>query len=166
MNIYLDYNSTTPVDKRVLESMLPFFTEKFGNASSRTHSYGWLAEDAVKIARKQVSGFLNCEEGEIVFTSGATEAINLAIKGVAEAYISKGKHIVTAASEHKAVLDTCKHLAKQGFPRLAAAALYVALLSVEDRSNVCCCLRNRGVVQVSPWPEQARRAGSDRAVLI
>lgn len=115
MNIYLDYNSTTPVDKRVLENMIPFFTDKFGNAASKTHSYGWLAEEAVKNARKQVSDFLNCGESEIVFTSGATEAINLGIKGVAEAYSSKGKHIITVSSEHKAVLDTCKHLEKQGF---------------------------------------------------
>ena len=115
MNIYLDYNSTTPVDKRVLECMLPFFTDKFGNAASKTHSYGWLAEEAVKNARRQVSDFLNCNESEIVFTSGATEAINLGIKGVAEAYSSKGKHIVTVLSEHKAVLDTCKHLEKQGY---------------------------------------------------
>lgn len=115
MNIYLDYNSTTPVDNRVLECMLPFFTDKFGNAASKTHSFGWFAEDAVKKARTQVSGLLNCGESEIIFTSGATEAINLAIKGVAEAYHSKGKHIVTFASEHKAVLDSCRHLNKLGF---------------------------------------------------
>ncbi len=115
MNIYLDYNSTTPVDKRVLEFMLPFFTEKFGNAASKTHSFGWMAEDAVKSARKQVSDLLNCGENEIIFTSGATESINLAIKGVGEAYHLKGKHIVTFASEHKAVLDTCQHLKKLGY---------------------------------------------------
>jgi cysteine desulfurase len=95
--------------------MLPFFNENFGNASSRTHAYGWKAEEAVNIAREQVAAFINAEESEIVFTSGATEAINLAIKGVAEAYVSKGKHIVTVASEHKAVLDTCNYLGKKGF---------------------------------------------------
>ena len=112
--VYLDYNATTPVDKRVLEAMLPYFTEKFGNASSRTHSFGWIAEDAVKTARQQVANLINCMEQEIVFTSGATEAINLAIKGVWENYNTKGKHIITAKTEHKAVLDTCRSLEKKG----------------------------------------------------
>jgi len=114
MRVYLDYNATTPVDERVLEKMLPFFSEKFGNAASKTHSFGWEADEAVKKSREQVAAFLNALEGEIVFTSGATEAINLAIKGVAEAYVSKGKHIVTLSTEHKAVLDTCRHLEKLG----------------------------------------------------
>lgn len=112
--IYLDYNATTPVDKRVLEAMLPCFSEKFGNASSKTHAFGWIAEDAVKDARKQVAELINCEEQEIVFTSGATEAINLAIKGVFGSYRAKGNHIVTVQTEHKAVLDTCKSLKKKG----------------------------------------------------
>ncbi|CAN5471699.1 IscS subfamily cysteine desulfurase [soil metagenome] len=112
--IYLDYNATTPVDKRVLESMLPYFSEKFGNASSRTHSFGWIAEDVVKEARQQVGDLINCLDQEVVFTSGATEAINLAIKGVWENYQSKGKHIITVKTEHKAVLDTCKSLEKKG----------------------------------------------------
>ncbi|MGZ4048816.1 MAG: cysteine desulfurase family protein [Bacteroidia bacterium] len=114
MPIYLDYNATTPVDRRVLETMLPYFTEKFGNASSRTHSFGWIAEDAVKTARQQVASFINCLDQELVFTSGATEAINLAIKGVWENYQSKGKHIITVKTEHKAVLDCCKTLEKKG----------------------------------------------------
>lgn len=114
MPIYLDYNATTPVDKRVLEVMLPYFTENFGNASSRTHSFGWLAEDAVKIARQQVAELINCLEQEIVFTSGSTEAINFAIKGVWENYQFKGKHIVTVKTEHKAVLDCCAFLEKRG----------------------------------------------------
>src|SRR4051812_36903184 len=113
-SIYLDYNSTTPVDEEVLETMLPYFTSKFGNASSKTHSYGWIAEEAVKTAREQVAKCINCIEQEIIFTSGATEAINLAINGVYEAYHEKGKHIVTIATEHKAVLDTCKALEKKG----------------------------------------------------
>lgn len=112
--IYLDYNATTPVDKRVLETMLPYFTEKFGNASSRTHAYGWIADDAVKTAREQIAQLINCLAQEIVFTSGATEAINLAIKGVWGNYQSKGKHIITVKTEHKAVLDTCKSLEKKG----------------------------------------------------
>lgn len=112
--IYLDYNATTPVDKRVLETMLPYFSEKFGNASSRTHAFGWIAEDAVKTARLQLANLLNCIEQEIVFTSGSTEAINLAIKGVWENYQTKGKHIITVKTEHKAVLDTCKALERKG----------------------------------------------------
>lgn len=112
--IYLDYNATTPVDSRVLSVMLPYFTEKFGNSASRTHSFGWVAGDAVNTARKQVATLINCAEQEIVFTSGATEAINLAIKGVWENYQSKGKHIITVATEHKAVLDTCGALQKKG----------------------------------------------------
>jgi cysteine desulfurase len=112
--IYLDYNSTTPVDKIVLDKMLPFFTEKFGNAASKTHSFGWIAEDAVKIARQQIADLINCLDQEIVFTSGATEGINLAIKGVYENYQTKGKHIITVRTEHKAVLDTCKALEKKG----------------------------------------------------
>jgi cysteine desulfurase len=112
--IYLDYNATTPVDKRVLEAMLPYFTEKFGNAASRTHAFGWLADDAVKTARKQVAELINCLDQEIVFTSGATEAINLAIKGVWENYKTKGQHIITVKTEHKAVLDTCAALEKKG----------------------------------------------------
>lgn len=110
----MDYNATTPVDKRVLEAMLPYFTEKFGNASSRTHSFGWIAEDAVKVARQQVADLINCLEQEVIFTSGSTEGINLAIKGVWENYQSKGKHIITVKTEHKAVLDTCKALEKKG----------------------------------------------------
>lgn len=112
--VYLDYNATTPVDKRVLEAMLPYFTEKFGNAASRTHAFGWIAEDAVATARKQVAELINCLEQEVIFTSGATEGINLAIKGVWENYSVKGNHIITAQTEHKAVLDTCRALEKKG----------------------------------------------------
>jgi cysteine desulfurase len=112
--IYLDYNATTPVDKRVLEAMLPYFTEKFGNSASRTHAFGWIAEDAITTARKQVADLIHCIDQEIIFTSGATEGINLAIKGVWENYQVKGNHIITVATEHKAVLDTCKALEKKG----------------------------------------------------
>jgi cysteine desulfurase len=110
----MDYNATTPVDKRVLEAMLPYFSDKFGNAASRTHAFGWIAEDAVKTAREQVADLINCTAQEIVFTSGATEAINLAMKGVWDNYQAKGKHIITVETEHKAVLDTCKSLEKKG----------------------------------------------------
>ncbi|HMR44742.1 MAG TPA: aminotransferase class V-fold PLP-dependent enzyme, partial [Saprospiraceae bacterium] len=112
--IYLDYNATTPCDPRVVEAMLPWFTDNPGNAASRSHPAGWKAEEAVKIAREAVADLIDAAPEEIVFTSGATEAVNLALKGVFEAYISKGRHIVTLATEHKAVLDTCRHLEKMG----------------------------------------------------
>jgi cysteine desulfurase len=112
--VYLDNNATTRVDQRVLDAMLPFFTEKYGNAASKTHVYGWIAEEAVEMAREQTAALIHAEPGEIVFTSGATESVNLAIKGVYEAYRSKGNHIITCSTEHKAVLDTCKHLEKEG----------------------------------------------------
>lgn len=112
--IYFDYNATTPVDKRVLEEMLPYFSQHFGNAASSTHAFGWYAQGAVEKARQQVADFLNAEASEIVWTSGSTEAINLALKGVFEAYRSKGRHIITCQAEHKAVLDTCAYLQEQG----------------------------------------------------
>ncbi|MFD2286858.1 IscS subfamily cysteine desulfurase [Pedobacter petrophilus] len=112
--IYLDNNATTPLDPRVLEAMLPYFTEKFGNAASRNHAFGWVAEEGVDYAREQVAKLIGCTEKEVIFTSGATEADNLGIKGVFEMYKEKGNHIITAVTEHKAVLDTCKHLEKNG----------------------------------------------------
>jgi cysteine desulfurase len=113
--IYMDNHATTPVDPRVLETMLPYFTERFGNAASRNHSFGWQADEAVETARKQVAALIGASAKEIVVTSGATESDNLAIKGVAEMYRQKGNHVITAVTEHKAVLDTCKRLEKQGF---------------------------------------------------
>lgn len=112
--IYLDNNSTTPMDPRVLDAMLPFFNDKFGNAASRNHSFGWSAEEAVDYAREQVARLVGCTSKEIIFTSGATEANNLAIKGVYEMYNSRGNHIITVSTEHKATLDACKKVEKMG----------------------------------------------------
>ncbi|MEO6541893.1 MAG: IscS subfamily cysteine desulfurase [Ferruginibacter sp.] len=112
--IYLDNNATTPMDPRVLEAMTPYFLEHFGNAASRNHPFGWEAEEAVDYAREQVAKLIGADPKEIIFTSGATEGDNLGIKGVYEMYASKGNHIITATTEHKAVLDTCKHIEKSG----------------------------------------------------
>jgi cysteine desulfurase len=112
--IYLDNNATTPLDPRVLEAMMPYLTDVFGNAASRNHPFGWAAEEGVDYAREQISKLINCDAKEIIFTSGATESDNLGIKGVFEMYSQKGNHIITATTEHKAVLDTCKHIEKLG----------------------------------------------------
>src|ERR1700752_2192800 len=113
--IYLDNHATTPIDPRVLEAMLPYFTERFGNAASKSHPFGWEAESAVDTAREQIAKLIGVVAKEFVITSGATESDNLAIKGVAAAYREKGNHIVTCVTEHKAVLDSCKLLQKHGF---------------------------------------------------
>ena len=112
--IYLDNHATTPMDPRVFEAMKPYFIDSFGNAASRNHSFGWVAEEAVEKARKQLADLIGATAKEIVITSGATESDNLAIKGVVEMYAQRGNHVITAATEHKAILDTCKRLEKHG----------------------------------------------------
>ena len=129
--LYFDYNSTTPVDPKVIDAMLPFLQDNFANPSS-SHNYGLLIKEKVKEARQQIADFLNAEPNELLFTSGATEAINLAIKGVAESYNNKGKHIVTVSTEHKAVLDTCHDLEKKGFEITYLRVNEVGLIDLEE----------------------------------
>ncbi|MDW8284121.1 MAG: IscS subfamily cysteine desulfurase [Myxococcales bacterium] len=142
--IFMDYHSTTPVDPRVLECMLPYFTERFGNAASRNHVFGWTAEKAVEEAREQVAALIGATGREIIWTSGATESNNLALKGAAAFYRDRGNHIITAQTEHKAVLDTCKRLEKEGFE--------VTYLPVEADGRV--------------HPERVREAMTDRTILV
>ena len=142
--IYMDNHATTPVDPRVLEAITPYFVEIYGNASSHSHSFGWQAQEAVEKARKQVADLMGAKPSEIIFTSGATESNNLSVKGIAEKYRERGNHIITAATEHKAVLDPCKRLEKNGFQ--------VTVLPV-DRC---------GLID----PDDVRRAITDRTVLI
>jgi len=142
--IYMDNHSTTPMDPRVLEAMLPYFVEKFGNAASRNHQFGWEAEEAVENARKQIARLIHCDAKEIVFTSGATESDNLALKGVVEMYKEKGDHIITCTTEHRAILDTCKSLEKRG--------IKVTYLPVEKDGRVN--------------PDEVRKAITDKTILI
>ena len=130
--IYLDNNSTTPMDPRVLEAMMPYLTDVFGNSASRNHPFGWAAEEGVDYAREQIAALINCDSKEIIFTSGATESDNLGIKGVFEMYSQKGNHIVTTTTEHKAILDTCKHLEKQGGRVTYLPVNELGLISLED----------------------------------
>jgi len=130
--IYMDNHATTPMDPRVLEEMLPYFMEKFGNAASRNHSFGWAAEEGVETARERIAKLIGATTKEIIFTSGATESDNLAIKGVAEMYKEKGNHIITAVTEHKAVLDTCKRLEKYGFRVTYLPVQKDGLVDLED----------------------------------
>ena len=143
--IYMDNHATTPVDQRVLDAMLPYFTAKFGNAASRNHSFGWEAEEAVDKARQQIAALINAKPKEILFTSGATESDNLAIKGIVEFYKDKGNHIITCVTEHKAVLDSCRMLERTG----KATVTYLPV----DRY---------GMVD----PDSVRKAITDRTVLI
>jgi cysteine desulfurase len=143
--IFLDNHSTTPMDPRVLEAMLPYFVEKFGNAASRNHAFGWAAEEAVETARKQIARLIKADPKEIVFTSGATESDNLALKGVLEMYKEKGNHIITSATEHRAVLDTAKSLEAKGLAT-------VTYLPVDKQ----------GMIN----PEDVRKALTEKTVLI
>jgi cysteine desulfurase len=130
--IYLDYQSTTPVDPRVMEEMLPYFTEKFGNPHSRSHSFGWESEEAVEIARAKVAKLINANPKEIIFTSGATESNNLAIKGAAHFYAAKKNHIITVTTEHKCVLDACRHLEAEGFKITYLPVNQNGLINLDD----------------------------------
>src|ERR1700732_4845544 len=130
--IYMDNHATTQMDPRVLEEMLPFFVEKFGNAASRNHSFGWAAEDGVETARERIAKLIGATTKEIIFTSGATESDNLAIRGVAGMYREKGNHIITAVTEHKAVLDTCKRLEKYGYRVTYMPVQKDGLIDLED----------------------------------
>ncbi len=142
--IYLDNHSTTPCDPRVVEAMLPYFTEKFGNAASRNHTFGWEGEEAVELARKQIAHLVGADPKEIIFTSGATESDNLALKGVVEMYKEKGDHIITSSTEHRAVIDTAKYLEKKG--------VTVTFLPVDKAGMVS--------------PEDVRNAITDKTILI
>jgi cysteine desulfurase len=133
--IYMDYHATTPVDPRVVEAMLPYFTEHFGNAASRNHPFGWEAEEAVEKARKQIADLIGANAKEIVFTSGATEADNLAIKGVVEMYRERGNHVITCVTEHKAVIDTCKRLEKNGCRVTYLPVRKDGLIELDDLRN-------------------------------
>jgi len=159
--IYMDYHATTPVDPRVLEAMLPFFTEHFGNAASRNHAFGWEAEEAVEKARKQVADLIGANAKEIIFTSGATESNNLAIKGVAEMYREKGNHVITAVTEHKAVIDTCKKLEKLGGRVTYLPVQKDGLVDLEDLKRaiddktilVTIMAANNEIGVLQPWAE-------------
>lgn len=142
--IYLDNHSTTPCDPRVLEMMLPYFTEKFGNAASRNHSFGWEVEEAVEVARKQIAHLIHADAKEIIFTSGATESDNLALQGVVEMYREKGDHVITSSTEHRAVIDTAKYLEKKG--------IKVTFLPVDKAGMVS--------------PDDVRNAITDKTILI
>lgn len=133
--VYLDYQATTPVDPRVLEAMIPYFTEKFGNPHSRSHSYGWESEEAVETARQQVAHLINANPKEIVFTSGATESNNIAIKGIAGFYGEKKKHIITCQTEHKCVLDSCRHLEQEGFEVTYLSVQKNGIIDLEELKN-------------------------------
>lgn len=171
--IYLDNHATTPVDPRVLEAMLPYLTNKFGNAASHSHSFGWEAEAAVEKARAQIARLIGASPNEIVFTSGATESDNLAIKGVAEVHHTKGDHIITVVTEHKAVLDTCKHLEKLGFkitylPVRADGLIDLAQLqsAFTDRTILVSVMAANNEIGVLQPMEEIGRLCRERGVLL
>ena len=172
--LYFDNNATTPMDPRVLEAMLPYFTEKFGNSASRNHAFGWAAEEGVDYAREQVAQLIGANEKEIIFTSGATEGDNLGIKGVFEMYQDKGNHIITCVTEHKAVLDTCKHLEKLGaqvtyLPVKEDGLLDLALLEAAMTPQtilVCIMYGNNEIGVIQPVKEIAAVAHKHGALFM
>src|SRR5438132_11432351 len=159
--IYMDNHATTQLDPRVLEEMLPYFMEKFGNAASRNHPFGWAAEEAVELSRERIANLIGATAKEIIFTSGATESDNLAIKGVAEMYREKGNHIITAVTEHKAVLDTCKRLEKNGYRVTYLPVQKDGLVDLEDLKRaiddktilVTIMAANNEIGVLQPWRE-------------
>ena len=159
--VYMDNHATTPVDPRVLEEMLPYFKELFGNSASRNHSFGWAAEEATEIARERIAKLVGATTKEIIFTSGATESDNLAIKGVAEMYREKGNHIITAVTEHKAVLDTCKRLEKYGYRVTYLPVQKDGLIDMDDLKRamddktilVTIMAANNEIGVLQPWAE-------------
>jgi len=172
--LYFDNNATTPMDPRVLEAMLPYFTEKFGNSASRNHAFGWAAEEGVDYAREQVAQLIGANEKEIIFTSGATEGDNLGVKGVFEMYQDKGNHIITCVTEHKAVLDTCKHLEKLGaqvtyLPVKEDGLLDLALLEAAMTPQtilVCIMYGNNEIGVIQPVKEIAAIAHKHGALFM
>jgi len=171
--IYLDYNATTPVDEKVLKAMLPYFSEIFGNAASKTHVMGWQAEAAVDIARKQVAELISGEPQEIIFTSGSTESCNLAIKGVFEKYQSKGNHIITVSTEHKAVLDTCASLEKKGASVTYLSVSPEGIVDLDELKKnisdetilVCVMLANNETGVIQPIKQIAEIAHTHNAIV-
>ena len=166
--IYMDNHATTPMDPRVLEEMLPYFMEKFGNAASRNHPFGWAAEEGVETARERIAKLVGATAKEIIFTSGATESDNLAIKGVAEMYREKGNHIITAVTEHKAVLDTCKRLEKYGYRVTYMPVQKNGLIDLEELKRamddktilVTIMAANNEIGVLQPWRKSASCAAS------
>jgi cysteine desulfurase len=142
--IYMDNHATTPLDRRVLDAMIPYFTDKFGNAASRNHSFGWEAEEAVDKARNQIAALINAKSKEIIFTSGATESDNLAVKGIVEFYKDKGNHVITCVTEHKAILDTCRALERMG--KATVTYLPVDKYGMVDPDDVCKAITDKTVL--------------------
>jgi len=170
--IYMDYHATTPLDPRVLQAMMPFLTDKFGNAASRNHSFGWEAEEAVEKARKQIATLIGATAKEIVFTSGATESNNLAIKGVAQMYAERGNHIITPATEHKATLDTCKRLEKEGYrisymPVMASGLIDLDMLreSITDKTILISIMYANNEIGVIQNIAEIGKIAKERGVL-
>jgi len=170
--IYLDHNATTPVDSVVLEAMLPYFTQHFGNASSKTHAYGWVAEQAVETAQTQVADLINAQKEEIFFTSGATESINMALKGIASVYASKKNHIITCATEHLAVLETLNALQKSGFEITVLPVNRAGQIDMDELKNaftshtlmVCSMYANNETGTIYPVKEIGKIAHENKAL--